>query len=603
MLRGGIGNTRNVDRILAVAALLAAFSQVGLGARFSPSGEQQGAALPVSSAILAAVLLVLVVRMRGRVVPLLSRWQTAFMVLVSTGILGLSRPQAQGGIKELVQLAEFVVVAPWVFKTLAESISRDFLRSVMGWAGFALLLLGITPLPACGVMRLSAVKYAAFVLLAWPAMLAVLRNTGGKVRFAVLAASGLLVGVTFGHGGLLLAWLVVTALALSRRFRLLSVPESALCAIPAVALSLMPVFHAVSPWQALNPHFDGQHLKRSAIEVRAAWQAPVKYPLGGGLGRYKPTINQLRQYGARVPHPDDRKVPTDGNCQYLATLVEAGFAAAVALLALFLGSARTALKTVPPGEKERAPKPAVDALSLVGCILASLFCVTMSRGTGLWVGAFLGLAGYGAHPVPARKAWLRAAAVGTTGGVTVLLMLACNPRPDPHTGESRLNVVVRRLLTGTAAKPGAKPRVIVLEDSTGAGHPAGTIRVEAEDGATVVAPFVVVPANDASGNRALMLPDDAAKGDGQAAYSINVPVGGAYVVFARVLWKDGCGNSVRFDLGSATCVLADDVFGEWHTLRGKRRIELPAGPVSVVIRGLENGISVDYWGLLRVDAP
>jgi len=414
-----------------------------------------------------------------------------------------------------------------------------------------------------GLLGPSNAKYAAFILMAWPSALGTIARTRGKLRSGLLAAAGSLVGLTFSHGGPLLAWFLVTALSAAGKKRLITARGALCCAVPAMLLSLLPVLHAVSPWQRLDQHYDGEHLKRSVIEARAALRAPLESPLGAGLGQYKATINELRLLQTHVPHADDERVPIDGNCQYLVTMVEAGPAAALALMALFVGSAISTLRRA--GDR-------VWTLSLAACLFAGLFCVILSRGTGVWVGAFLGLAGHGV-PAPApRTAWRRAALVTTVAGACLILTLCRAP---------------------------ARPRIVVLDDSDGAGAPAGTIRIEAEDCSVVEAPFAVAPANDASGNRALVLPDDTVKGEGKASYTVGIPEAGTYVLSARVWWKDGCGNSVRFEIGRESCVLADDVFGEWHTLQGKRMFELSAGTTPVVIHGLEDGIRVDHWELQR----
>jgi len=514
---GSTTSTDRTDRILAAITLAAAVCQLGFGARYSPSGEQVGTALPFSSAVLAVVASVLVIRHRGRVAPLLSVWQIGFLALSSLGLLGLSRGQVWGGVKELVQLAEIVVLAAWAFRILAQGASIAFMRSLIGWVGLALLFL--VPLLPDGVLRLSDAKYGVFVLMAWPSVLGTFGQTRGRLRLGLLIASGMAVGMTFGHGGPLLAWLLVTALAVAARKRLVSVRDALCCAVPAILLSLLPLFHSASPWQRLDPHYDGDHLKRTVIEARAAFRAPMESPLGAGLGRYKTTINQLRLLDTHVPHPDDRKVPTDGNCQYLVTMVEAGPAAALALVALFVGSALSVRRREGDG---------VWPLSLVSCCLAGLFCVILSRGTGVWVGALLGIAGHGAPaPVP-RAAWQRAALVAAVAGTCLVVALCGAP---------------------------AKPRVVVLDDGMGDGSRAGVIRVEAEDCSVVEPPFAVASVDDASGSRALVLPDETAKGEGKATYSVDIAAAGTYVLSARVLWQDGCGNSVRFEVGRESCVL------------------------------------------------
>ena len=147
-------------------------------------------------------------------------------------------------------------------------------------------------------------------------------------------------------------------------------------------------------------------------------------------------------------------------------------------------------------------------------------------------------------------------------------------------------------------------RVVSLPDDLT--KPAGGrrgVRVEAEAFIDSTGSIVAVEANDASGNKALAIPNNTMKGVGRARYTVTVPSAGTYALHARVAWEDGCSNSVRFEAAGKSVLLSSDVYRRWHTLQGKLTLKLAEGENEVLLHNQEDGIQVDFWGLRRTDEP
>ena len=657
---------------LAVLVLAAALCQVGLGAHFSSSGEQVGMALPVATLVLVLAVVCFFVWRRS-VPPLVLGWgQAGFLLLACVGLLGMTRHDIPPATKELIQLAEIMVLAPCLFYQLAARAGWPALRNAFAGCGVGLLLLGVCGLHRCAFLQLSDAKLAALVVLSLPFWVAVMVTFPPGLLWAAMAGTGLLTGLALGNGGLLLCWTVVLVVACLRfrQGRVAAVLAVALAfggawwttppvsvmpsaapvprlaagamaaaagdirppvdnatAVPAAAPSVEPtvayksggrasstaesaetpaaagtgaVAHSFGPWNALNPRFDAQHYRRAVIEAVAAVNAPRYFPFGGGLGTYRRTINTLRQYGTEQPSPLDMKVPRDGNSQYLILLVESGLPAALALVLLLLGT------VCGRGLRRAGTDPQADAqavtigTALLGALLAGIFCVILSRGIGIWVGALLGLAAWRTG-LPARRVrWLCAVIAGAGAGVGLVVLAGHNTRLDREQHLSAANREARILLFHDDIAPQPTVRVLELPDEIpGGGAAADLVQVEGESCVSLTPPFVRVPANDASGGLVLAIPDLAGKGVGSAEYHVTIPEDGTYTLEARVFWDDGCSNSLLFQLGETSITLASEMFKQWHVLDAPQRLPLHKGALTVRVLNLEDGVKLDWWVLRR----
>ena len=577
---------------LAVVVLAFACCQVGIGARFSTSGEQLGLALPVSALVLAIATAVWLALSRDLSLPELTWPQSLFVALSCIGLLGMTRAQATGAAKELVQLVEIALVAPFLFRRLMRDHRRDALHRTLAVFGVALMALRTVGVTRAPVFALSEAKSAAIAVMAWPFVVTVAIAWRSRWRIAVLAACSVLAGATFTRAPMLVAWLAVLAL-LAFRLGKPALRAIAVCALLTVAASLVPRPGHANPWLSIQPRVDAEHHKRLWIETAAAVDAPRLYPFGGGLGRYRQTINHLKQrHPERIPHPRDEKVPKDGNCQYVVTAVEAGVPAALALLALLGAALAVAGRT--GEEDDQRPWAAALQASLLGAALSGLFCVTLSRGTGIWLGALIGLSGTPSLPTKQRVIRLLVPACAALGFATTMVVVNRSADAD---GVTPANSRAGRLLFRGNGTP---VRVVVVADDLTSGDAPGTIRVEGESCVRLAKPFVVIPANDASAGLCLAIPNNTGKGIGEAEYAVEVREAGEYRFFAQVFWEDGCSNSLRVETAGQPAVISSEVFRAWHTLASKKTFHLPAGRVPLKVRNLEDGIRLDYWGLKRV---
>lgn len=580
---------------LAVIVLTVALCQVGVGARFTETGEQTGIALPVSSLVLAAAFLLCMLAEFPPFIPTLGFGQGLFLAAAAVGLLGMPRTEALSGVKEMVQVAEMTLIASCLFERIARAGHQRTVVRTLGGLCLLLLLLGATGLRRHAWIELSSAKYAALVVVSTPFLLLMLRDAADRTRLAVLLPAGMCVGMTFQNAGMVLVWCVVLTLC---RFRFRGIPAKwmALCLLMTGLASLVPFTHPVNPWRALHPRYDAEHLSRSSIETIAATGAPRYFPLGGGPGRYKRTINELKQYQPHVPHPNDRTIPRDGNNQYLLTAVEAGVPAALALFLLLAGN--VLLPAARPGnlaEPEFARRTA-----FLGALLAGAFCVLVSRGICIWMGALLGLAN-AARPLPsplARRVRLALPTLAVAAALAAMFLF--NRQQAPYGGVSTANRWVRRHAYGETGLESLGLRVIPLRDDVDTEPEAGdVIHVEAETFVSTSTPFTTVSDNDASGHRALAIPQGKGKGKGATVYEIEIPADGFYVLYASVYWQDGCSNSLLFETPAAHRTLASDTFLRWHTLEARKPLLLRKGRVKIQVRNVEDGIRLDSWGLRR----
>jgi len=557
------------------------------GAVFSASGEQLTPGLPLPTLVLLAGLFVVIAVSSARPLPWLPRPVLIGTVALASGLLGGNWHTLPTTAKELVQLGEITLVSVY----FVQFGTRRRVRANVVWvlAGLELLLLVLAAVGGLGWLGLSPAKWGAYATLAAPFAVLVLGRLGCPWLAVV---PGVLAGLGFPHAGPLLVWCIVVAvgsLVFGGRHRL------ALLAIPfALGASLLPGQRG--SWDRLRPHYDETHLKRSVIEAELALRSPLRLPLGAGLGQYKAAINHLRDFGAPDPHPADSKVPRDGNCQYLVTLVESGPIGLVGLFWLLLGACLAAWRAGPGELPEEAQDRRAVAVALIAAMGAGLFSLALARGIGIWLGVLIGLA-FDPHgqPLSYRRPWR---VLGCWTMVVCLLALSLLVNGTDRDWPSLANQVVAGLHQPRRTTHG--PRIVVLPDTYGGG-PANVVTVEAENAFEIMAPFQVVKADGASGNRALAIPEGRGKGIGRATLHLSVPAAGRFLLFARVQWSDGCGNSIAFRLAGQEVRLADEVYERWHQVTGAVTLDLPAGDVQVQAVNLEDGVMLDYIGLQAVE--
>ena len=566
------------------------------------SQSRVGLDLPVATLILA-VGGVAIVFIRGKFRWPQLRWpQVLFLCLVSLGLLGLSRADLKGSVRELIQLGEIFLISWYLFATWRREAMKPLLTG-LGVLSLILVLAGVLKLYQFPPFDLSEARHAALLVIGFPFLILALRRKKWWLLGA-LALSALVLGLGLKNAGLLLCWgvtAVLTALLLDRKLAAFAGGAVVL------ALGLSLAAPGKSAWDSLNPRYDRQYRKRLFIEYSASLLAPKYYPAGGGLGEYKRSVNSLKQYLEDQPSPGEEKIPRDSNNQYLLTMVEAGLPAAAALLLLFGAGIALPLLNLKNLQKEEKEAALAVACAAAGLLLAGLFSTVLGRGIGIWTGAVLGLS-WAVLPKITRTGFAPFALRLAMPALCVLsglgIMVLVNRETDELEHVSRVNRSLRAGLFGVKPEDQGTEgeftesglRIIRLTDVD---EPvaAGTIRVEGEDYVRVTGFFRTVRANDASGNKALEIPNDTGKGVGEAVYEFELKEAGTYQLSARVFWPDECSNSLGFEIAGVKHSISTELLKTWHTLKSKKKQKLPAGKLTLKIRNLEDGIRLDYFEL------
>ncbi len=563
-----------------------------------------GTELPLSLLVWApATLLLLGLHWsRGRLrLPSPHSGQILFLSLTALALFGLSPESMGGGLRQFLQYALIFGLA-WIVAHQGEDGEIARLLPALFAAAALLLLLGAaTEVLFRPPFDISRAKYGALLIAATPYLLLFLNRLDKRALLA-LPAVGVIVGSTFANAGLLVIWALILLLG-TRVLALRSAPFSLAAAGCALLFSVLPT-PGPSAWDAVRPHYDETHLRRIYIEDRAALLAPRLHPLGAGPGQYKDTINRLKLRLPIRPSPDEFTIPEDSNNQYLLSLVELGPAGALALLGLIL--AAVTARVPPLRDKQQRQHRTATRLAFLGLALSGLFCVLLSRGTGIWLGFLLGLCTRNSlrtsHFLDFRalRPWAIPVAVAL---VAIFAVRRYNtPVNQEQPVASHLNQRVATALFRTSGyEDSFQLRVIEYNPFTDTETAPDSIRGEAEDFDSISDPWTAVSVNDASGNRALSIPEGAGKGNGTVSYTISISPedSGDYRFNARVRWLDACGNSLGFSIAGQNGTISSPRFGQWHTLVCPLTVTLPAGEHTLRLHNLEDGILIDSWRLLK----
>jgi hypothetical protein len=141
------------------------------------------------------------------------------------------------------------------------------------------------------------------------------------------------------------------------------------------------------------------------------------------------------------------------------------------------------------------------------------------------------------------------------------------------------------------------PQLVPLT-SSGRGQaalPANTVVLHVKAGKNTVEPFNVDDDPSAVDGLALRLPEGKAssKRTGQLSLPFVAPAAGRYFAWARVQWRDECGNSLGFQIDALPKrTLVDGVFGSWHWVPAGE-YELTTDEHTLMLTEREDGIALD----------
>ncbi|MFT5130120.1 MAG: hypothetical protein ACI8W8_003749 [Rhodothermales bacterium] len=516
---------------MTIALFIALLLVDMLGIRVGPA--------PFSLLVLAAIVLQLYYTRRDKLAGF-SWLQVGILATAALGLYALTPEMRNDGLREWIQLVAVFGGCWWAAAALRRE-EREGLTVV--FAGVAGMLLGV----GGNTLPLSPARLGLLLALTCPFLVHYV--LGRKLDWVMLTAAGALVALQ-GNAGLTLAALAGMALAAISAKRRDAWKRCCGC----FAAAGVVLFYNAAALDTLSYHHADGHPKRLLIEMEASLPAIQEAAVTGhGLGRYKTVIHD---YFQQFPDADDNKILPDTNSTYAMLAVESGPLAAIVLLLGLLGMAAAAWRS---GNR-------LAASALVALIISGFFTTIVTRNTGMTVGCILGLAsGFGVLPI--GHTLLR-------GGLVALAGVACLALPRAN-----------------STKPDA-PQIRIIERGTA--ESADFVVVEAE--MPLLPPtgvMAIAPANDASGNRALAVSAGKGKGEGIASYRFEGLEPVEYTVWVRVLWQDGCGNSIGLVAGDRRMIVTDERFGRWHWLSASRRLTPQDGKLEFALHNLEDGIKID----------
>ena len=194
-----------------LAALTAAILQLEPGAQFSATGEKTASGIPLAVVFLAVGYVSVWIEEKRPVFPRLNLWQCLFFSTATLGVLGLHQADLRQALPDIVQLAIYIVVAPCVVRHVMQTQTHAHKNALITFfAGSAVILpfFKVTGILAIIAPNLSDVKYGAFVILASPFLMVYTRNQPRHWKDYTIALHAVLIGITFNHGGLFIAWLI-----------------------------------------------------------------------------------------------------------------------------------------------------------------------------------------------------------------------------------------------------------------------------------------------------------------------------------------------------------------------------------------------------------
>jgi hypothetical protein len=128
------------------------------------------------------------------------------------------------------------------------------------------------------------------------------------------------------------------------------------------------------------------------------------------------------------------------------------------------------------------------------------------------------------------------------------------------------------------------------------------IWIEAENADTIEHPMEICEYSKNVSNGKYIKIEEGSRGEklygtvGKCVYIVNISKSDKYVLWGRVKWNDGCGNSFLFeikDIIEKQLLGQDGIYEQWHWVRKELPVVLEKGKCEIVLRGIEDGVSLD----------
>ncbi|OVE82264.1 hypothetical protein BVY04_01435, partial [bacterium M21] len=169
------------------AAAIAAI-QYAAGAQFDKTGEQISGGLPFATLTLLFCTVTVLTIQKWSTWPIPRMAHVITFALMTLGLCGLYATELRSGIKEIVQLAEVFGLAWLLFRLVPRDQHSALFRGLGRW-GLFFVLLGTFHLYRLPPFYLSQARWAGLVVISFPFVLYLLRNSlRGSLLAQILTA-------------------------------------------------------------------------------------------------------------------------------------------------------------------------------------------------------------------------------------------------------------------------------------------------------------------------------------------------------------------------------------------------------------------------------
>ena len=326
-----------------------------------------------------------------RLLPL-PPWPSLLFVALA-GASALTAPDKLAALKDLIQFAEYFLLAHLLFATFLRGTPRATRQALLALAAVTALILGVALVhyfsPAVALLKVRGTfgnrnVLGGYLALAMPLLFGAalgVRPLWCKLLLAVLLLAGLTVNLS---GAAYFAVVGVIACMAAARGPKLFIPVVALLlAWQAFVLPRLPRENDLAHFQSVALYNGSGNVERRYPDWQAAYSMALTHPwLGVGLGNYQKHVGQ---YYDNIPRQTG---PSESDIQnlYFVLAASAGLPALLAFLALLTCAAQAARRAAGNAYLPRSLSASL-AQGVAGSIFA--FAVTavwhplLVRGIGL----------------------------------------------------------------------------------------------------------------------------------------------------------------------------------------------------------------------------
>lgn len=593
--------------VIILLILVGGLCQLTVAPSFLPGGYE----VPISLLVLLGGFLVLLLSGKLFWIPSLNRSQGFYLATLALGLAATPREALPLAVLDVARDIALIVIAAWTFQSLAER-ERALVGRFFGWACPVLLIATALQLHALPQVQISQMMMNTLALISLPFFVSVIGPHRLPLRLAGLIVVSALAGYTFSHGALILIWVLLLVLSL---WRLLNRPVALILLAIMITIGVSSFYTQaeVHPWRLLKTHHevdltieqqlelgvDELHLPtRRHLEAKTSAMGLRWLPLGAGPGLYDRGIAHLDYFVEAQAYNDDTPIQPDAYNQYLVTLVEDGPLAAIALGLLFFFAMFHCMMLDDEFDNtgEIGPAPhSVVGLSLLGVFLAASVSLVLAPGTGVWVGALLGLSLFSQLQPPRhiRLSRLLLPMLYLVGGFYAAQLLNTVDDEDPRTWTVTSQFARAALFNDDSYPFGLQQ--LELEDAPATDQLPILQQAEEWPGA---APIVAKAEAEHGAAVALTADDEAAA---EITATVTLPAAGRYRLATRLYWLTEAPSHLIVQTGEQQVLINGGLLHQWYLTPASALFELEAGTHTLRFQARRGHLLIDAWQLIPVD--